>query len=117
MRGRLPLPPRPSARSVRGGGAAREVLAVPGRGHGPGAGGGAGPGRDSGPGHGARLASRLARLLRAGPVLAACGAVLAGASASLPAVTAAMEAGAGAGTAPPGDLPVMRPPDLDLRAM
>ena len=71
------------------------------------------------PGRGARLAGRLARILRAGPVLAAWGAVaLAGAGAFLPAAAAAMAAGAGAGVrAAPPDLPVMRPPDLDLRAM
>src|SRR5579864_1762074 len=99
---RCRLPPCTSARILlgavlRGGPAGRSVLVVPGR--------------------GARLASRLARLLRASPVLAACGAaVLTGAGAFLPAAAAAMAAGAGTRSAPP-DLPVMRPPDLDLRAM
>jgi cyclophilin family peptidyl-prolyl cis-trans isomerase/HEAT repeat protein len=47
----------------------------------------------------------------------AFGAVLAGAGASLPEAAAATAAGAGAAGAAPPDLPVMRPPDLDLRAM
>jgi cyclophilin family peptidyl-prolyl cis-trans isomerase/HEAT repeat protein len=71
-------------------------------------------------GVGARLAVGLARSLRAGPVLAvAFGAVLAGVGASLPAAAAAGGGGGGRGrgSAAPPDLPVMRPPDLELRAM
>src|ERR1700688_3250925 len=79
MRRRLPL--RTSGCSLRGVCAARDVLdaldalAVPGS--------------------GTRLAGRLARILRAGPVLAAIGAVLAGAGVSLPAAMAARAATAG----------------------
>src|ERR1700720_2174280 len=102
MRGRLPLRISACSRSPRGGRAARgglDALAVPGT--------------------GARLVGRLARILRVGPVLAALGAVLAGAGASgLPAASAASAAGGGGrGSAAPPDLPVMRPPDLELRAM
>jgi cyclophilin family peptidyl-prolyl cis-trans isomerase/HEAT repeat protein len=65
-------------------------------------------------GPGAPLAPRLARSLRAGLVLAVMfGAILTGAGASLPEASAAPPPG---GTGPP-DLPVMRPPDLELRAM
>jgi cyclophilin family peptidyl-prolyl cis-trans isomerase/HEAT repeat protein len=105
MRGRLSTRPTASSRSRsrRGGFAAPRVadaLAAPGT--------------------GARLAGRLARILRVGVVLAGFGAVLAGAGVTLQAAAGAADGsggvGVGASAAPP-DLPVMRPPDLELRAM